>query len=206
MTKARPARARPLTDRFDRALAYATHVHGGQVRKGTSVPYVAHLLAVAATVLEYGGDEEMAIGALLHDAAEDQGGSPRLEDIRNRFGERDARFVGACSDNLADTAAGEKKAGWRERKEKYLAKLPTRDPEILLISLSDKVHNARSILRDLRKEGVGTKVWSRFSASREETLWYYRQLAETFRRVLPGQLSDELAEIAEALEKEHPRG
>jgi len=203
---AKPPLALPLTDRFDRALAYATHVHGGQVRKGTSVPYVAHLLAVAATVLEYGGDEEMAIGALLHDAAEDQGGSARLADIRNRFGERVARFVGACSDSLANTAAGEKRAGWRERKEAYLAHLPTRDPEILLISLSDKVHNARSILRDLRKEEVGGKVWSRFSASREETIWYYKKLAETFQRVLPGQLSDELAEIADALEKEPGRG
>ena len=205
-THPKPARARPLTDRFDRALAYATHVHGGQVRKGTSVPYVAHLLAVAATVLEYGGDEEMAIGALLHDAAEDQGGSARLEDISNRFGERVARFVGACSDSLANTAAGEKRAGWRERKEKYIAHLPGLDADVLLISLSDKVHNARSILRDLRKDDVGGKVWSRFSASREETLWYYKKLAETFQRVLPGQLSDELAEIADALEKEPGRG
>jgi len=205
-THSKPSRARSLTDRFDRALAYATHVHGGQVRKGTSVPYVAHLLAVAATVLEYGGDEEMAIGALLHDAAEDQGGNARLEDIANRFGERVARFVGACSDSLANTAAGEKKAGWRERKEKYLAHLNALDADVLLISLSDKVHNARSILRDLRKEEVGAKVWSRFSASREETLWYYRKLAETFRRVLPGQLSEELAEIADALEMEPGRG
>ena len=144
-----------LTDRFDRALRYATHVHGGQVRKGTTVPYVAHLLAVAATVLEYGGDEEMAIGALLHDAAEDQGGSARLQDIRNRFGDRVANFVAACSDSLANTAAGEKKAGWHERKEKYIAHLPELNRDTLLISLSDKVHNARSILRDLRKNEAG---------------------------------------------------
>jgi (p)ppGpp synthase/HD superfamily hydrolase len=188
-----------LTDRFDRALRYATHVHGGQVRKGTTVPYVAHLLAVAATVLEYGGDEEMAIGALLHDAAEDQGGSARLQDIRNRFGDRVADFVAACSDSLANTAAGEKKAGWHERKEKYLAHLPELDRDTLLISLSDKVHNARSILRDLRKSDVGANVWNRFSASREDTLWYYSELAKTFQRVLPGQLSEELAGIAKAL-------
>jgi (p)ppGpp synthase/HD superfamily hydrolase len=188
-----------LTDSFDRALLYATHVHGGQVRKATTVPYVAHLLAVAATVLEYGGDEEMAIGALLHDAAEDQGGSARLQDIRNRFGDRVANFVAACSDSLANTAAGEKKAGWHERKQKYLAHLPDLDRDTLLISLSDKVHNARSILRDLRKSEVGSKVWSRFSASREDTLWYYGELAKTFQRVLPGQLSDELAGIAKAL-------
>jgi (p)ppGpp synthase/HD superfamily hydrolase len=169
------------------------------VRKRTSVPYVAHLLAVAATVLEYGGDEDMAIGALLHDAAEDQGGSARLQDIRNRFGDRVANFVGACSDSLANTAAGEKKAGWHERKEKYLAHLLEMDTDTLLISLADKVHNARSILRDLRKADVGAAVWSRFSASREDTLWYYDELAKVFQRVLPGQLSDELADIARAL-------
>ena len=95
-----------LTDRFDRALLYATHVHGGQRRKGTSTPYVAHLLAVAATVLEYGGDEDLAIAALLHDSVEDQGGKARLEDVRNRFGERVAQIVQACSDSLADTAQG----------------------------------------------------------------------------------------------------
>jgi (p)ppGpp synthase/HD superfamily hydrolase len=193
------SRARPLTDRFDRALLYATHVHGGQVRKKTTVPYVAHLLAVAATVLEYGGDEDMAIGALLHDAAEDQGGSARLADIRNRFGDRVANFVGACSDSLANTDAGEKKTGWQERKEKYLAHLLEMDADTLLISLADKVHNARSILRDLRKADVGAAVWSRFSASREDTLWYYDQLAKVFQRALPGQLSDELADIARAL-------
>jgi GTP pyrophosphokinase len=106
-----------LTDRFDRALLYATHVHGGQVRKGTSTPYVAHLLAVSATVLEYGGDEDLAIAALLHDSVEDQGGQARLEDVRNRFGDRVARVVAACSDSLADTAKGERKADWQERKE-----------------------------------------------------------------------------------------
>ena len=105
-----------LTDRFDRALLYATHVHGGQVRKGTSTPYVAHLLAVSATVLEYGGDEDLAIAALLHDSVEDQGGKARLEDVRNRFGDRVARVVAACSDSLADTAKGERKADWQKRK------------------------------------------------------------------------------------------
>ena len=102
-----------LTDRFDRALMYATHVHGGQARKGTSTPYVAHLLAVAATVLEYGGDEDLAIAALLHDSVEQQGGKARLEDVRNRFGERVAKIVRACSDTLADTAKGERKAHWQ---------------------------------------------------------------------------------------------
>jgi (p)ppGpp synthase/HD superfamily hydrolase len=172
-----------LTDRFDRALLYATHVHGGQVRKGTSTPYVAHLLAVAATVLEYGGDEDLAIAALLHDSVEDQGGKARLEDVRNRFGERVARVVEACSDSLADTAKGERKAHWRERKEAYLAHLRNADNDILRVSLADKVHNARVILRDLRKPEIGEKVWTRFSQPKEQTLWYYRSLADRSRPI-----------------------
>ena len=189
-----------LTDRFDRALLYATHVHGGQVRKGTSTPYIAHLLAVAATVLEYGGDEDLAIAALLHDSVEDQGGKARLEDVRNRFGERVARIVEACSDSLADTARGERKAHWQERKEAYLAHLREADEDILRVSLADQVHNARAILRDLRKPDIGEEVWARFSQPKERTLWYYRSLANTFRKMLPGQLSNELHEIVEVLE------
>jgi len=189
-----------LTDRFDRALLYATHVHGGQVRKRTSTPYVAHLLAVAATVLEYGGNEDLAIAALLHDSVEDQGGRARLEDVRNRFGERIARIVAACSDSLADTASGEGKPDWQTRKEAYLAHLRKADEDILRVSLADKVHNARAILRDLRKPEIGQKIWSRFSQPKERTLWYYRSLADTFREVLRGQLSDELHEIVEILE------
>ena len=188
-----------LTDRFDRALLYATHVHGGQVRKKTVIPYVAHLLAVSATVLEYGGDEDQAIAGLLHDAVEDQGGEPRLHDIRNRFGERVADMVRSCSDSTADTAAGQPKENWQVRKERYLRHLHTIDGDTLLVSLSDKVHNARSILRDLRKEEIGELVWQRFSQPRERTIWYYEELAKTFKDVLPGQLADELEEIVEVL-------
>jgi (p)ppGpp synthase/HD superfamily hydrolase len=193
-------KAMVLTDRFDRALLYATHVHGGQVRKGTDTPYVAHLLAVAATVLEYGGDEDLAIAALLHDSAEDQGGAARLEDVRNRFGERVARIVEACSDSLADTAKGERKAHWQERKETYIAHLLKADEDILRVSLADKVHNARAILRDLRKPDIGEKVWARFSVPKEKTLWYYRSLADRFCERLPSQLANELREIVEVLE------
>ena len=104
-----------LTDRFDRALLYATHVHGGQVRKGTSTPYVAHLLAVSATVLEYGGNEDLAIAALLHDSVEDQGGKARLEDVRNQFGDCVARVVAACSDSLpTQRKASERRTGRSE--------------------------------------------------------------------------------------------
>ena len=191
-----------LTDRFDRALLYATHVHGGQVRKGTSTPYVAHLLAVAATVLEYGGDEDLAVAALLHDSVEDQGGAARLDDIRNRFGEPVARIVEACSDSLANTAKGEPKADWLERKKAYIAKLRRVDEDILWVSLADKVHNARTILRDLRKPDIGEKVWARFNVSTKQTLWYYRSLADIFCERLSNQLSNELHEIVEVLEAE----
>ena len=192
-----------LTDRFDRALLYATYVHGGQVRKGTAIPYVAHLLAVAATVLEYGGSEDMAIAGLLHDAVEDQGGEPRLADIRNRFGDRVADIVRSCSDSVVNTAAGQKKEAWRVRKLDYIEHLKTVDRETLLIALSDKVHNARSILRDLRKPEVGTDVFSRFgNRPREDTLWYYRELANAFQQLSPGQLAEELMEIVIVLENE----
>jgi GTP pyrophosphokinase len=191
-----------LTDRFDRAMLYATHVHGGQVRKGTSIPYVAHLLAVAATVLEYGGSEDMAIAALMHDAVEDQGGKPRLSDIRNRFGDRVADIVRSCSDSVVNTSAGQQKEDKRIRITRYIEHLETVDNETLLVSLSDKIHNARSILRDLRKPEVGITVWERFKGKKEGALWQYRQLANAFQRLLPGQLADELVEIVIVLENE----
>jgi (p)ppGpp synthase/HD superfamily hydrolase len=191
-----------LTDRFDRGLLYAAHVHGGQVRKRTTIPYVAHLLAVAATVLEYGGSEDMAIAGLLHDAVEDQGGEARLADIRNRFGDRVADIVRSCSDSVVNTVAGPKKEDWRTRKVRYIDHLKTLDPETLLVSLSDKVHNARSILRDLRKPEIGPAVWGRFQQPKEDKLWYYRELANAFHKLLPGQLADELMEIVIMLENE----
>jgi (p)ppGpp synthase/HD superfamily hydrolase len=190
-----------LTDRFDRALLYATHIHGGQLRKGTCVPYIAHLLAVAATVLEYDGSEDMAIAALLHDAVEDQGGEPRLADIRNRFGARVAEIVRACSDTVADTSAGQQKEAWHLRKTRYVAHLGAADADTLLVSLADKIHNARSILRDLRKPDVGAAVWARFKSSQQDTLWHYRELAKAFAQYRPGQLADELGEIVDALEQ-----
>ena len=190
-----------LTDRFDRALLYATHVHGGQVRKETTIPYVAHLLAVAATVLEYGGSEDMAIAGLLHDAAEDQGGEPRLADIRNRFGDRVADIVRACSDSVANTAAGQQKEDWRTRKMRYKEHLKTVDKETRLVALSDKAHNARSILRDLRKPEIGPAVWSRFGKRPKEDT-PYRQVATAFQELLPGQLAEELMEIVIVLENE----
>lgn len=194
-----------LTDRFDRALLYATHVHSGQVRKGTPIPYIAHLLAVAATVLEYDGSEDMAIAALLHDAVEDQGGEPRLSDIRNRFGDRVADIVRSCSDTVVNSSAGQQKEDWHTRKKRYVEHLNLVDQDTLLVSLSDKIHNARSILRDLRNPEIGKAVWDRFKDSRKDTLWYYRELAKSFQQRLKDQsakmqLADELSEIVDVLE------
>jgi (p)ppGpp synthase/HD superfamily hydrolase len=159
-----------LTDRFDRALLCATHVHGGQVRKGTPIPYIAHLLAVAATVLEYDGSEDMTIAALLHDAVEDQGSEPRLSDIRNRFGDRVADIVRSCSDTVVHSSADQQKEDWHTRKKRYVEHLNLVNQDTLLVSLSDKIHNARSILRDLRKPEIGKAVWNRFKNSRKDTL------------------------------------
>jgi len=175
-----------LTERFDRALAYASALHRRQVRKGSQVPYVSHLLAVAAIVVENGGDEDQAIGALLHDAAEDQGGEPRLREIEALFGPAVARIVADCTDSWT-----EPKPDWRTRKTAYLAALPGKPAASLLVSLADKTHNARAIAADRRV--VGEAVWDRFTGGREGSLWYYRGLAAAFAAALPGPLADELA-------------
>ena len=145
---------------------------------------------MAATVLEYGGDGTSPIAALLHDSVEDQGGKARLNDVRNRFGERVARIVEG-SEYVADTGKGEPEADAKTRRQAYLAHLREADEDNLRVSFADKVHNARAILRDLRKQDVGEKIWSHFSQPKEQTLWYYRSLAEVFCKQLPGQLSDQ---------------
>ena len=168
-----------LTDRFGEALRYAERIHRHQLRKGTEIPYVAHLLGVASLALEAGADEDQAIAALLHDSVEDQGGSARLEDIRSKFGGRVANIVADCTDSWA-----EPKPDWKPRKDDYLAKMEQKSPDSLLVSLADKTHNARSIVADVIAHG--NTVWDRFTASREDTLWYYSSLAERFERHLPG--------------------
>lgn len=164
-----------LGPRFSTALSYAAELHGSQLRKGTLIPYVAHLLAVAATVIEYGGDEDQAIAALLHDAVEDQGGREQLERIRHRFGERVAAIVEACTDSFEQ---GEHKEEWRQRKEKYLAAIAGKPRDALLVSAADKLHNATAILEDYRVEGEA--LWPRFKGGRE-SLWYYASLVDALR-------------------------
>ena len=195
MDETKPA-PEPLGPRFREALEYAARLHETQARKGGSVPYVAHLLAVTALVLENGGDEDLAIAALLHDAVEDQGGARTLAKIRADFGDRVADIVEACSDTDATP-----KPPWRERKEAYLAHLRDAEQDVLLVSLSDKLHNARSILMDYR--AVGPDLWERFKAGRDGQLWYYRELVSIFRRQSERQvLVAELERVIATLEQE----
>jgi GTP pyrophosphokinase len=185
----------PLSERFADALVYATGLHAGQVRKGSGVPYIAHLLAVTALVLEYGGDEDTAIAALLHDAVEDQGGAATRAAIAARFGEPVAAIVDGCSDT--DVVP---KPPWRARKEAYIAHVAGAPPAVLLVSASDKLHNARSILADYRQ--VGEALWDRFTGSRAGTLWYYRALVTAYRQtVAPPALVDELDRTVTELER-----
>jgi Guanosine polyphosphate pyrophosphohydrolases/synthetases len=171
-----------LTDRFERAVLYAIELHRSQLRKATSIPYVAHLFAVCSLVLEDGGTEDEAIAALLHDGPEDQGGEAVLEAILGRFGSAVAQMVAGLSDAMP--ASGEAKAPWRDRKEAYLRHLADASESVLRVSLADKLHNARSILIDLRADGE--PVWHRFHAGRIEQAWYYGELLAMFERRLPG--------------------
>ena len=183
-----------LGARFVEALGFAARLHAGQVRKGTGIPYVSHLLAVAGLVLEDGGDEDEAIAALLHDAAEDQGGTAVLDEIRERFGDRVAAIVRGCSDPLEQP-----KPPWRPRKETYLRLLRSAPPDVLRVALADKVHNARSVLADLRT--LGPALWARFNAPRDDQLWYFRALVDLFGRRYPGPLADELGRIVAEIER-----
>jgi (p)ppGpp synthase/HD superfamily hydrolase len=162
---------RVLTPRYALAVAYAVEVHAGQVRKGTTVPYASHLLASSSLVLEAGGDEDLAIAALLHDAAEDHGGERRLAEIQERFGERVAGIVRDCSDSLAPE--GEEKRDWETRKLEHLAHLRSVSLDALTVWTADKVHNARAIVTDLLTSG--DVAMTRFHAPPERVLWYYEE-------------------------------
>jgi GTP pyrophosphokinase len=160
---------------LDRAFELARRLHAGQKRKGPDpTPYVAHLLGVCSLTLEAGGDEDQAVAALLHDAAEDQGGRDRLEEIRSRFGDRVADIVEACTDTFEDP-----KPEWCPRKDRYVSQLADESTDALLVACADKLYNARAILRDHRR--VGDEVFERFTGGKDGTLWYYRSLVEAFR-------------------------
>ena len=175
MKKKIPLKPPKLGLRLQRAFRYAAEKHAGQTRKQTAVPYLSHLMAVASLVLEAGGDEDMAIAALLHDVVEDCGGMPRLREVRGQFGARVAKIVEGCTDSF-----GEPKAEWVERKRDYLRELKHADAETRLVSASDKLHNVRTILADYRRDGES--IWERFTGRKEGTLWYYRALSDEYQR------------------------
>jgi GTP pyrophosphokinase len=164
------------------------------VRKGTRIPYVTHLLAVASLVGEQGGDEDQVIAALLHDAVEDQGGAPTLEAIRGRFGQEVASIVAGCTD--AETVP---KPPWRQRKEAYLEHLHKAPACVRLVSAADKLHNARAIVSDLRS--LGSELWPRFNGGRDGTLWYYEGLIRAFRDGWQHPLIDELERVVEEMRR-----
>lgn len=164
-----------LTERIAKALALAVEAHDGQKRKGTNVPYIAHPMGVASIALDHGADEEQAMAALLHDAVED-GGVHYAKIIREQFGDRVANIVEGCTDGVPDVNG--KKEAWKPRKERYIAHLQNATDDVLLVSGSDKLHNARAIVEDLLS--IGPAVFDRFTASQEQTIWYYETLAGVF--------------------------
>lgn len=186
-----------LGPRFRRAFLFAADKHARQTRKASTIPYISHLMGVASLVLEFGGDEDMAIAALLHDVVEDCGGAPMLTEVRRRFGKRVAKIVDGCTDS--DTNP---KPPWRERKETYIRHVRRADAETRLVSAADKLNNVRSILSDYRE--VGETIWARFNGGRDGSLWYYRALLEEFLRK-PNRLIREFELAVRELEATTPK-
>jgi len=182
----------PYTETFENALVYAAQLHRDQTRKGTGVPYVTHLLAVAAIIGENGGTEDEVIAGLLHDAPEDAGGEERLAEIRARFGDEVANVVAGCTDTYEDP-----KPPWRARKETYLGHLADAPPSVRLVSAADKLHNARSVLSDY--SSLGEDLWGRFNGGRDGTLWYYRAVADALAG--DGPVADELGRVVAEMER-----
>jgi (p)ppGpp synthase/HD superfamily hydrolase len=181
----------PYGEKLEHALLYASRLHRDQLRKGTGIPYITHLLAVASIVGENGGTEDEVVAALLHDAPEDRGGEATLDDIRARFGDEVAQIVDGCTDTYEVP-----KPPWHERKERYLAHLSSAPASVRLVSSADKLHNARAILSDYRV--LGEDLWERFKGGKEGTLWYYRAIAETLRG--GGPIVEELNRVVTDLE------
>jgi (p)ppGpp synthase/HD superfamily hydrolase len=182
----------PLSPKFEEAFLYAHQLHQTQRRKGSDIPYMAHLMAVSSLALEYGASEDEAIAALLHDAVEDQGGPPVLAEIQDRFGQEIAQMVLGCSDYFEPP-----KPSWQERKQNYIDEMTRAPHSILLISLCDKLHNARAILMDHYR--YGEAVWDRFAGKKEGTLWYYSALVEAYR--LHPEMAPELVPLVDELER-----
>jgi (p)ppGpp synthase/HD superfamily hydrolase len=195
---------RPLhfTERLTQAVDYARHLHIER-RKGTGIPYMAHLFGVASLVMGEAGltdfpvTEDMVVAALLHDAVEDHGGAARLEDIRQNFGENVRRMVEGLSDTLAEDP--EQKESWEQRKEAYLKRLRDEPADVRLISAADKLYNARAILEDYRL--IGPEIWKRFKRARKLQLWYYKALLDVFKEGGKMRIIDELERVVRELDE-----
>ena len=189
-----------LTSRFTSAIEYARIIHIER-RKGTNVPYMAHLLGVASLVMGEVGHagfpvtEDMVIAALLHDAAEDQGGELRLKDIEHNFGSNVARMVEGLSDSL--TADSNDKQSWPERKRDYIQKLREESADVRLISAADKLYNARTILEDYRE--IGPRVWDRFKRGREAQIFNFNELLKAYKLHGPSRIVEELQHVVAEL-------
>lgn len=192
-----------LGERFEQALLYASAAHRQQPRKGTPVPYLSHLLGVTSIVLTYGGNEDQAIAGLLHDTVEDCG-TEHEPVIGELFGDEVLRIVLACTD--AREPSGQPKAAWRDRKERYIAHLRNLGPgdPALLVSCSDKLHNAQAIAADLETHGL--PLWDRFPGKApDDHLWYYGTLSDMFAELMPGPLADRLTAAVDGLAATHWR-
>ena len=174
-----------LSSRFSEALSYVAALHAEQRRKVSGEPYLAHLLAVAAIVMEHGGNEDETIAALLHDAVEDQGGAATLEEIRRRFGQTVAEIVEGCSDTAVSP-----KPPWRQRKEAHIARLREASASVRLVVAADKLHNVGSLMREYRRRGES--LWAIFHGGRDGTLWYYRAVADVLKQAAITPIVEEL--------------
>jgi GTP pyrophosphokinase len=193
--KIKTPQGKTFSEKFVAAICYAADLHAKQFRKRTGRPYIGHLLGVTSITIEYGGDEEMAIAALLHDAVEDQGGLPQLLKIRRKFGKRVAHIVDGCTDSYTQP-----KPPWMERKRAYIARAAKESAEVRLVSAADKLANVRETLHDVRVKGES--VFERFEGKKEGTLWYYRELVSVFGKAGSNPLVEELDRAVTELESE----
>jgi (p)ppGpp synthase/HD superfamily hydrolase len=194
-----PVVAPVVGKRFREALVWAAELHEDQKRKGGNIPYISHLLGVASIVLEHGGDEDQAIGALLHDALEDQAHKMSPREIRARFGDAVEAIVVACTDGDPEEQRDRDPVRWRRRKQKYIDEVPAKPAAALLVSMADKLYNARTILEDYRE--MGEALWPRFTTGKEGTLWYYRSLLTAFKPRAENRLWHELDRTVAEIER-----
>ncbi|MEG4072254.1 HD domain-containing protein [Microcoleus sp. Pol14C2] len=183
-----------LSNRFSEALTYAAELHATQLRKGSGVPYIAHLLGTASIALEYGANEDEAIAALLHDAIEDRGGATTREAIRRRFGDTVTAIVDGCTESDETP-----KPPWRQRKQAYIDRISTASGSVRLVSAADKLYNVRSILKDSRQ--LGDTVWEPFKGGKDGSLWYYNSLVKAFCQAESTPIVEELARTVLELNK-----